>query len=83
MLKLFHDLSGDTDVAAKVDKETDNDTKARMLFYLASYYDIRGYRNLADRYYLMMQDLDAAGVIEWRLNEWVLAERGLGIRTAQ
>jgi tetratricopeptide (TPR) repeat protein len=83
MLKLFHDLSGDVDVAAKVDKETDNDTKARMLFYLASYYDIRGYRNLADRYYLMMQDLDATGIIEWRLNEWVLAERGLGIRTAQ
>jgi tetratricopeptide (TPR) repeat protein len=83
MLKLFHDLSGDTDVAAKVEKEINIDTKARMLFYLASYYDIRGYRNLADRYYLMVQDLDAANVIEWRLNEWILAEKGLGIRTAQ
>jgi tetratricopeptide (TPR) repeat protein len=83
MLKLFHDLSGDTDVAARIDKETDIDTKTRMLFYLASYYDIRGYRNLADRYYLMGQDLDGAGVIERRLNEWVLAERGLGVRTAQ
>jgi tetratricopeptide (TPR) repeat protein len=83
MLRLFHDLSGDTDVAEKVDKETDINTKARMLFYLASYYDIRGYRNLADRYYLMVQDLDGAGVIEWRLNEWILAEKGLGIRTAQ
>jgi len=51
-----------------------------MLFYLASYYDIRGNTNLANRYYLLMQDLNVAASIEWRLNEMVLAERGLGLR---
>ena len=83
MLKLFHDLSGDADVAVKVENETNIYTKARMLFYLASYYDIKGSKTLADRYYLMMQDLDAAACIEWRLNEWILAERGLGLRAIQ
>jgi len=49
-----------------------------MLFYLASFYDVRGNRTLADRYYLMGQDLNVAASIEWRLNEIILAEKGLG-----
>jgi hypothetical protein len=54
-----------------------------MLFYLASYYDIRGNRVLADRFHLMVQELDAFASIEWRLNEIVLAERGIGLRNNQ
>jgi tetratricopeptide (TPR) repeat protein len=80
VLRLFHDLSGDADVAVKINNESNIYTKARMLFYLASYYDIRGNRSLAERYYLMVQELDAVATIEWRLNEWILAERGIGIR---
>ena len=83
MLRLFHDLSGDSDVVVKVENEKNIYTKSRMLFYLASYYDIRGNRTLADRYYLMVQELDAVATIEWRLNEMILAERGIGIRTGQ
>ena len=83
MLRLFHDLSGDTNVIAMIENERNVYTKSRMLFYLASYYDIRGNRNLADRYYLMVQDLDAVGLLEWRLNEMILAERGLGLRNAR
>jgi tetratricopeptide (TPR) repeat protein len=80
MLKLYHDLSGDLDVVVKVENETNTFTKARMLFYLASYYEIRGSRTLADRYYLLMQDIGEAACIEWRLNEWALEEKGLGLR---
>jgi tetratricopeptide (TPR) repeat protein len=80
MLRLYHDLSGDLDVVVKVENEKDARTKARMLFYLASYYDIRGNRILADRYYLLMQDMNETATVEWRINEWILAERGLGIR---
>lgn len=83
LLRLFHDLSGDSDVAAKIEAEQNTYAKARMLFYLASYYDIRGSTNLANRYYLMVQELEAVACIEWRLNEWVLAERGLGVRAIQ
>ena len=80
MLRLFHDFGGDYDVAVKVEAEKNITTKARMLFYLASFYDIRGNTSLANRYYLMVQELDAVATVEWRLNEWILAERGIGLR---
>jgi tetratricopeptide (TPR) repeat protein len=80
MLRLFHDLSGDSDVAVKVDKEANPDIKARMLFYLACYYDIRGSKTLADRYYLQVQELDRMATPEWRINEWILEERGISLR---
>jgi len=83
MLRLFHDLSGDSDVATRVNNERNVYTKARMLFYLASYYDIRGNRTLADRYYIMVQDLDAVSTIEWQLNEMILEERGIGTRVGR
>ena len=83
MLRLFHDLAGDSDVVVKVESETNPFIKSRMLFYLASFYDIRGSRTLADRYYLMGQDMNAPPSIERRLNEMMLAERGLGIRNGQ
>jgi len=80
MLRLFHDLSGDADAAEKVEKETNIYSKSRMLFYLACYYDVRGNISLANRYYIMVQELDAVASIEWRLNEWILEERGIGLR---
>ena len=80
MLRLYNDLSGDLDVIVKIENEKDNLLKSRMLFYLASYYDVRGNTALANRFYLMVQEIDAASLIEWRLNEWVLAERGIGLR---
>jgi len=83
MLRLFHDLSGDVDVARRVENETNIYKKSQMAFYLGSYYEIIGSRTLADRFYMMVQDLDAVGTIEWKINEWVLAERGLGFRSAQ
>jgi tetratricopeptide (TPR) repeat protein len=83
MLRLFHDLSGDADVVGKIEKETNIYSKARMLFYLACYYDVRGNVSLANRYYIMVQELDVAASIEWRLNEWILEERGIGLRAGK
>jgi len=81
MLRLYHDLSGDANVTTSIDSERNALTKSRMLYYLASFYDIRGSKNLAERYYLMVRDIDAAaGTLEWFLNEMALEERGLGIR---
>ena len=77
MLRLLHDLNGDADVAVKVESEVNMYTKSRMLYYLASYFDIRGSKTLADRYFLMVKDLEAAASIEWRLNEIMLKERNL------
>jgi tetratricopeptide (TPR) repeat protein len=83
MLRLYHDLSGDSNVVVMVENERNIYNKARMLFYLASYYDIRGNKNLADRYYLMVQEIDAIGLLEWNLNEMILEERGIGIRNSR
>lgn len=83
MLRLYHDLSGDSDVVARVQSEQNIYKRAQMIFYLASWYDIRGNIQLANRYYLLMQELDAAGLVEWRINEWILAERKLGVRAGQ
>jgi tetratricopeptide (TPR) repeat protein len=80
MLRLYHDLVGDNDIVIRLDKEKNTDTKARMLYYLASYYDIRGNKGLADKYYLAVRDMDRKGMAEWRLNEWALEARGLALK---
>jgi tetratricopeptide (TPR) repeat protein len=79
MLRLYHDLTGDSDVAARIDKEKNIAVKARMLYYLANFYDIRGNKSLADRYFLQVRDLDCKSIPEWRLNEWALEARGLSL----
>ena len=77
MLRLFRDWSGDTDIAGSIDKEKNPLVKSRMLFYLAHYYDIRGNKNLAKKFFLEIRDLDAKETIEWRINEWSLEAGGL------
>jgi tetratricopeptide (TPR) repeat protein len=79
MVRLYHDLAGDNDIAMKIDKERNPELKARMLYYLANYYDIRGNKNLADKYFLMVRELNVKTIPEWRLNEWALAERGMAL----
>jgi len=80
MLRLFHDLRGDGDVTIRVENEKNIYEKSRMLYYLASYNDIRGNKTLADRYFMMVQELNAIGSLEWRLNEIMLTERGINLR---
>jgi tetratricopeptide (TPR) repeat protein len=80
MTRLYHDLSGDSNVITLVDGEKNIYKKSQMLFYLASYYDIKGSKTLADKYYLMGRELNAAGSIEWQLNEMMITERGIGVK---
>jgi hypothetical protein len=72
ILRLYHDQSGDTDIAVRIDREPNKDTKARMLYYLTQYYSIRGNDQLADRYLREARDMNRQGMIEWRLIEWAL-----------
>jgi hypothetical protein len=44
---------------------------------MAYYYDIRNMKNTADKYFLRVQEQDRKAIPEWRLNEWILEERGL------
>jgi tetratricopeptide (TPR) repeat protein len=77
LLRLYHDMSGDIDAVDKANKEQNLDTKSKMLFYLAHYYDIRGNKNLANNYFLMVKDMNRAGTVEWKINEWIIEERGI------
>jgi hypothetical protein len=79
MLRVYHDLAGDNDVALRIDKETNPMIKAKMLYYLAIYYDLRGNVNLANRYFTSVWEMDMQMIMEWRLNEWIVEERGLKV----
>jgi tetratricopeptide (TPR) repeat protein len=79
VMRLYHDLTGDTDVAGRIDREKNLITKARMAYYMALYYEIRGSAILADRYYSLVKTLDQKGIPEWRLNEWAFTQRNLAI----
>lgn len=77
MLRLLHDLRGDADVLARVESEQDLHERSRMLFYLATYYDITGSPMLANRLHLRVQELEAFANVEWQLNQIALEQRGL------
>jgi hypothetical protein len=50
-----------------------------MMFYMAQYYDVRGNTNTANMYYQLVSETKAQTIPEWRLNEWILEDRGLKI----
>jgi len=82
MFRLYIDLtarnfSGESNMVVRLDRERNEELRARMLFYMALYYDVRGNADLANRYFLMVNEMSVRSIPEWRLNEWILAERGL------
>jgi tetratricopeptide (TPR) repeat protein len=82
MVRLFYDLTarnylGENDMVTRLDKTSDPTLKARMMFYMALYYDVRGNTNTANMYYQLVSETKAQTIPEWRLNEWILADRGL------
>jgi len=77
ILRLYHDLSGDSSIMEKISKEQNLDEKAKMLFYLAQYYDARGEQSLANRLFLQVKDMNRYNTIEWIINDMILKERGL------
>ncbi|GHV70856.1 hypothetical protein AGMMS49928_20270 [Spirochaetia bacterium] len=77
LFRLFHDMAGDNDVAMRADREKIPEKKARLLFYLANYYDIRGNKALAEKYYVQSGELGRQGIPEWKLNQWTLESRNL------
>jgi tetratricopeptide (TPR) repeat protein len=80
MLRLYHDLNGDNDAAIRIDKETNPALKAQMLYYLASYYDVRGNTSLANRYFAQVDELGQHAILEWRFNQWAVEERNLKVK---
>jgi tetratricopeptide (TPR) repeat protein len=77
LLKLYHDLSGDIDAAAKAEQEQNLDTKAIMLVYIANYYDVRGNKSIANTFFTQVRDMNLRGLLEWKINEFLLEDRGI------
>ncbi|MDR3356601.1 MAG: tetratricopeptide repeat protein [Spirochaetaceae bacterium] len=77
VMRLFYDFSGEADVTRRIDSEKNERVKAQMLFYLASYYDISGLNQLADKFFVEFRDMRRLDLVEWRLNEWILGQRGI------
>jgi lipoprotein NlpI len=82
MVRLFYDLTarnylGENDMITRLDKTTDQTLKARMMFYMAQYYEVRGNPSAANMYYQLAGETKAQTIPEWRLIEWILADRGL------
>jgi len=82
MFRLYYDMTsrnyqGEYDMIARLDKEPDETLKARMLFYMAWYYEVRGNSTSANRYFRMVNELNKKAIPEWRLNDWILMDRGM------
>ena len=82
MFRLYYDLTGrsyagETDMIRRLEQEKDEDLKARMMFYMAQYYDIRGNTTMANKYYTLVSDMGKRAIPEWRLNEWIVIAREL------
>jgi tetratricopeptide (TPR) repeat protein len=82
MIRLYYDLTarnylGESDMIIRLDREKNLTLKARMLFYMALYYDVRGNAALANKYFLMVHDMNERAIPEWRLNDWILIDRNL------
>jgi predicted Zn-dependent protease len=69
ILRLYPDPAGDSDTVDKANREQNLDTKSKMLFYIAHYYDIRGNKALAANYFSMVKEMNRIGTIEWKINE--------------
>jgi tetratricopeptide (TPR) repeat protein len=78
MIRLYLDMNGDEGVSRRVTQEKDPRLKARMYYYLANFYDIKGSTRTAEAMLAEIQDLEQGKTIpEWRLVTWALEERSL------
>jgi tetratricopeptide (TPR) repeat protein len=81
LLRLYYDYTGsvytgDSSVISRLDNEVDSNIKARTTYYLAIYYELRKNIKLAEKYYLIVRDMQCRSIPEWRLNEIALEQYG-------
>jgi tetratricopeptide (TPR) repeat protein len=69
-LRLFHDMTGESTLTLKIQGEEKKKIKGKYLFYLATYWDLKGKLDLAHRYYSEITEIQGADFFEYRLAEW-------------
>ena len=82
MLRLYYDLTvnnfaGENAMLNRLRLEQNEILRARMTFYMAMFYDIRGMVNMANNHFQAVRDMNRMSIPEWRLNRWIMAARGI------
>lgn len=72
VMRLFYDNVSAGTVVNKVQGLSSANDKAKLLFYLALYYQLRGNDSLAQKYYIAVQEVESPSFFEYRLNEWAV-----------
>jgi hypothetical protein len=75
MLRLFID-GGDQSVQREISKQKLPSMQAKMNFYLGMYYDTVKSGASAKVCYEAFRELGIFNIMEYRLNEWILEDRG-------
>lgn len=70
--RLFYDNVSPGTVVQKVENEPNANNRGKFLFYLGLYYQIRGNDNLAQKYYITVQEMQTPMFFEYRLNDWAI-----------
>ena len=70
VVRMFHDQNGDAEVLVRINKEKIKNTRNKMLFYTAVYFEQRGMSDLAQKYYVEIASLQAPTIFEYRLAQW-------------
>ncbi len=72
LCRLFVDRAGDSEVLNRIMKEKNLNTRNRMLFYSAMYYDLFQNKSIAQKYFIEIVSLPAPNFFEFRLSQWEL-----------
>lgn len=70
MVRLYHDMAGDSAVLNKVVQEKNSTIRGKMLYYMALYYELQKKSELSQKYYVAVADMEGARFFEFRLAEW-------------
>lgn len=72
--RLFVDRSGDADVLSRIMKVENANSRNRLLFYSAMYYDLFQSKTIAQKYLIEVTSIHAPNFFEYRLSQWALKD---------
>jgi hypothetical protein len=74
LCRLFVDKAGDSEVLSRIMKEKNLNTRNRMLFYSAMYYNLFQNKGIAQKYFLEITSQPTPSFFEFRLSQWALRD---------
>jgi len=72
LARMYLDPAYDVYFINSLKQEKNPDVRTRMLFYLASFYELQGKNRLAEQYFVDVDSHPVEGMYEYRVNKWEL-----------